>query len=79
MIISDRPMRPNLMVEHREALKRHRAALAQNKTLQDVMGDGWRTFVRRPRVVAFMTSHCITLSRREEYVVELQKYMEVDR
>lgn len=66
------------MSEHGEALQRHRAALARGDTLQDVLGASWKAFVR-PRVVAFMTSHCYTLSKREDYVTELQKYIEVDR
>ncbi|KAK8389347.1 hypothetical protein O3P69_008826 [Scylla paramamosain] len=74
-----RPLRPNLMSEHGTAVHQVREALDRGDTLQDVMGDSWRTFVQRPRVVAFMTSHCFTYSRREQYVDELQKYIKVDR
>ncbi|XP_045102825.1 alpha-(1,3)-fucosyltransferase C-like [Portunus trituberculatus] len=74
-----RPLRPNLMSEHSAAVQKVQAALDRGDTLQDVMGDSWRHFVERPRVVAFMTSHCFTYSRREDYVDELQKYIKVDR
>ena len=67
------------MSEHSTAVQQVQAALDRGDTLQDVMGDSWRIFVERPHVVAFMTSHCFTNSRREEYVDELQKYIEVDR
>lgn len=46
--------------------------------MEQVIGPGWRAFVKRPRLVAWMSSHCPTISKREEYVRELAKYIPVD-
>nr|XP_053636092.1 alpha-(1,3)-fucosyltransferase C-like [Cherax quadricarinatus] len=73
------PLRPNLMSQHGEAMRRYKTALEQGDTLEKVMGPSWRSFVKRPRVVAWMSSHCPTNSRREEYVAELSKYITVDK
>ncbi|XP_063590818.1 alpha-(1,3)-fucosyltransferase C-like [Penaeus indicus] len=75
---SVQPLRPNLIENHDAALDRYRRALVRNVTLEQVMGPGWRAFVRRPRLVAWMSSHCPTISKREEYVRELAKYIPVD-
>lgn len=73
-----RPLRPNLIENHDVALERYRRALARKVTLEQVIGPGWRAFVKRPRLVAWMSSHCPTISKREEYVRELAKYIPVD-
>ncbi|KAK3888799.1 hypothetical protein Pcinc_007159 [Petrolisthes cinctipes] len=72
-----RPLRPNLMSQHKKTLKRYMKDLKAGRTLEDVMGPSWSTFVKRPKIVAWMSSHCPTQSRREAYVKELQKYMPV--
>ncbi|XP_069975845.1 alpha-(1,3)-fucosyltransferase C-like [Penaeus vannamei] len=72
------PLRPNLIENHDVALERYRRALARKVTLEQVIGPGWRAFVKRPRLVAWMSSHCPTISKREEYVRELAKYIPVD-
>ncbi|XP_050695229.1 alpha-(1,3)-fucosyltransferase C-like [Eriocheir sinensis] len=41
-------------------------------------GESWRAFLTRPRLVAWMSSHCYTASRREEYVRRLQQHVAVD-
>lgn len=66
------------MSDHKETLKRYMKDLKAGRTLEDVMGPSWSTFVKRPKVVAWMSSHCPTQSRREMYVKELQKYMAVE-
>ncbi|XP_045583922.1 alpha-(1,3)-fucosyltransferase C-like [Procambarus clarkii] len=38
----------------------------------------WSAFLSRPKTVAWMVSHCHTLSGRELYVKELQQYLQVD-
>ncbi|XP_064077672.1 alpha-(1,3)-fucosyltransferase 11-like [Macrobrachium nipponense] len=50
-----------------------------NTTLEDMMGQGWKDFVDRPKAVFWMSSNCQTPSRREEYVDELSKYIQVDK
>ncbi|KAK4304410.1 hypothetical protein Pmani_023636 [Petrolisthes manimaculis] len=72
-----RPLRPNLMSHHEKTLKNYMKDLKGGRTLEDVMGPSWSTFVKRPKIVAWMSSHCRTQSRREAYVMELQKYMSV--
>ena len=42
------------------------------------MKSEWIYFTQRPKLIAWMSSHCPTISKREEYVRELQKYVEVD-
>ncbi|KAK8739637.1 hypothetical protein OTU49_003441 [Cherax quadricarinatus] len=74
-----KPLRPNLLSEHSEAVKRYTAALERGDTLENVMGPSWRSFVKRPKVVAWMSSHCRTNSRREDYIAELSKYITVDK
>ncbi|XP_047486172.1 alpha-(1,3)-fucosyltransferase C-like [Penaeus chinensis] len=72
------PVRPNLIENHRAALAKYRDALARNTTLEQVMGPSWRSYVRRSKIVAWMSGHCPTISRREEYVRELAKHIPVD-
>ncbi|XP_045613892.1 alpha-(1,3)-fucosyltransferase C isoform X2 [Procambarus clarkii] len=75
---TERPLRPNLMSEHGEAVRRLTEAVARNATLKEVLGPSWLTYVNKTRVVAWMSSHCPTRSRREEYVTELKRYLQVD-
>ncbi|XP_045128267.1 alpha-(1,3)-fucosyltransferase C-like isoform X2 [Portunus trituberculatus] len=44
----------------------------------DRSGDSWEAFLQRPRLVAWMSSHCHTASRREDYVRRLQLHVPVD-
>ncbi|KAK8739627.1 hypothetical protein OTU49_003435 [Cherax quadricarinatus] len=74
-----RPLRPNLMSEHADAMRRYVEALERGDTLEKVMGPSWRSFVKRPKVVAWMSGHCPTNSKREAYVAELSKYITVDK
>ncbi|XP_063601704.1 alpha-(1,3)-fucosyltransferase C-like [Penaeus indicus] len=73
------PVRPNMIENHPVALAQYRDALARGTTLEEVMGPAWRSFVERPRLVAWMSSHCATVSKREEYVLELAKFIPVDK
>ncbi|XP_071524419.1 alpha-(1,3)-fucosyltransferase C-like [Panulirus ornatus] len=41
------------------------------------VGKRWKSFLKRPRLVAWMSSHCRTASRREEYVKRLQQHVRV--
>jgi alpha-1,3-fucosyltransferase len=41
-------------------------------------GENFRMLARRPKKVAWVVSRCISNSHREEFVKELQKYIEVD-
>lgn len=66
------------MSSHQEKLKQYTKDLKAGRTLEDVMGPSWSTFVKKPKLVAWMVSHCPTQSRREMYVKELQKYIAVD-
>ncbi|KAK8739624.1 hypothetical protein OTU49_003433, partial [Cherax quadricarinatus] len=43
-----RPLRPNLMSDHSEAMRRYMAAMERGDTLETVMGPSWRSFVKRP-------------------------------
>ncbi|XP_047502446.1 alpha-(1,3)-fucosyltransferase fut-1-like [Penaeus chinensis] len=72
------PLRPNLIENHQMALSQYLRAMAKGMTLEDLMGPSWRSFVERPQVVAWMSSHCGTLSKREDYVEELSNYVPVD-
>ncbi|KAK7065913.1 hypothetical protein SK128_023869 [Halocaridina rubra] len=72
------PVRPNLMEYHAPTMSLYMNALNNKKTLYEVMGKEWREFVSRPKLVAWMSSHCPTSSRREDYVHELNKYVPVD-
>lgn len=72
-------MRPNLIENHPRALAQYRDAMAKGTTLEDVMGPSWKSFVERPRLVAWMSSHCSTVSKREEYVSELARFIPVDK
>nr|XP_053629287.1 uncharacterized protein LOC128686407 [Cherax quadricarinatus] len=73
-----RPLRPNQMSEHGEAVGRLKKALARGVTLEEVLGPSWVTYVNKPRVVAWMSGHCSTRSKREQYVAKLKQYLSVD-
>ncbi|XP_068200509.1 alpha-(1,3)-fucosyltransferase C-like [Palaemon carinicauda] len=73
------PLRPNLMSEHPNAMKKYMESLSKSTTLEDIMGPSWKDFVSRPKLVAWMSGHCGTLSRREQYVNELANYIPVDK
>ncbi|XP_071514201.1 alpha-(1,3)-fucosyltransferase C-like isoform X2 [Panulirus ornatus] len=77
--VSVRPVRPNMIWEHWKAMDQQREALKRGATLQEVLGPAWRSFVNKTRVVAWMSSHCKTRSRREEYITQLEKYLHVDK
>ncbi|XP_070001230.1 alpha-(1,3)-fucosyltransferase C-like [Penaeus vannamei] len=77
--IAIQPVRPNLIENHPRALAQYRDAMAKGTTLEDVMGPSWKSFVERPRLVAWMSSHCSTVSKREEYVSELARFIPVDK
>ncbi|XP_042888437.1 alpha-(1,3)-fucosyltransferase C-like [Penaeus japonicus] len=73
------PLRPNIIENHPLALSKYRDALAKGTTLENIMGASWTSFVERPRLIAWMSSHCSTVSKREEYVRELSRYIPVDK
>lgn len=73
-----RPLRANLIADHRPTMSMYLQALESNTTLEAIMGPSWRSFVTRPKLVVWMSSHCPTSSRREDYVTELQKYIHVE-
>ncbi|XP_037774936.1 LOW QUALITY PROTEIN: alpha-(1,3)-fucosyltransferase C-like [Penaeus monodon] len=52
--------------------------LNNNVSLEDDLQHDWSSFLRRPKIVAWMVSNCFTWSGREKYVQELQKYVQVD-
>ncbi|XP_037793643.1 alpha-(1,3)-fucosyltransferase C-like [Penaeus monodon] len=72
------PLRSNLIADHRPTMSMYLQALESNTTLEAIMGPSWRSFVTRPKLVVWMSSHCPTSSRREDYVTELQKYIHVE-
>ncbi|KAK8736377.1 hypothetical protein OTU49_004966 [Cherax quadricarinatus] len=87
------PLRPALLDIPSPAYKAYLRALDRGSSLEEVMGaswspfverdedgvgEAWEAFLRRPRLVAWMASHCHVPSRREEYVAHLQKYVSVD-
>ncbi|XP_042238171.1 alpha-(1,3)-fucosyltransferase C-like isoform X2 [Homarus americanus] len=76
---SVRPLRPNQMSEHKEAVAGVRRLLADGVTLEEAMGPSLNTYINKTRVVAWMSSHCPTRSRREEYVHHLNQYLPVDK
>ncbi|XP_042857553.1 alpha-(1,3)-fucosyltransferase C-like [Penaeus japonicus] len=76
---SSLPLHPHLIESHQATLSQYLSAVAKGMTLEDIMGPSWRAFVDRPQVVAWMSSHCGTVSKREDYVQELSKYVPVDR
>lgn len=67
------------MSEHPEAMAKYRAALERQQTLEETLGDDWKSYVNRPKIVSWMSSHCGTNSKREAYIDELSKYMKVDK
>ncbi|CAL4065750.1 unnamed protein product, partial [Meganyctiphanes norvegica] len=76
--VSLRPVRPQLMSSYPKTMEAYQKARAMGTSLEEVMGDDWKSFVERPHLVAWMSGHCRTHSRREEYIRELQKYIELD-
>ena len=40
--------------------------------------DNWKEWAKRPRMIAWVVSHCDTKSKREHYVDELKKHVQVD-
>ncbi|XP_069162670.1 alpha-(1,3)-fucosyltransferase C [Procambarus clarkii] len=75
---SVRPLRPNRMRDHATAVAGVKEALKRGASLEEVLGSSWLSLVNKPRVVAWMSGHCHTRSRREQYVAELKKYLPVD-
>ncbi|XP_066975746.1 alpha-(1,3)-fucosyltransferase C-like [Macrobrachium rosenbergii] len=73
------PVRPNLMSEHPKAMIEYLRRRKLNTTLEDIMGPSWKEFVQRPKLVAWMSGHCGTYSKREQYVEELAKYVPLDK
>lgn len=53
--------------QHLQLLRQNSAEIAQ-----------WKMWSQRPRQVAWVVSHCPTHSRREDYVEELKKHIDVD-
>lgn len=67
------------MSEHPEAMAKYKTAMDRQQTLEETLGDDWKSYVNRPKIVSWMSSHCGTRSKREQYIAELMKYMTVDR
>ncbi|KAK8737839.1 hypothetical protein OTU49_004267, partial [Cherax quadricarinatus] len=69
--------RPGLLDTAGATYEEYLEALGRDSLLDDTSHD-WHTFLSRPKLVAWMVSHCSTFSGREFYVKELQKYISVD-
>ncbi|XP_066957638.1 alpha-(1,3)-fucosyltransferase C-like [Macrobrachium rosenbergii] len=76
---SSMPLRANQLSHHSNALDQYLRAMAANTTLEDAMGLEWKDFVKRPKPVVWMSSNCKTDSRREDYVKELSRFINVDK
>ncbi|KAK8391620.1 hypothetical protein O3P69_017272 [Scylla paramamosain] len=87
------PLRPTFLNSSSSPYVAYLSALRLGKTLPrllplgwshyvdrevDQSGDSWEAFLERPRLVAWMSSHCHTISRREDYVRRLQLHVPVD-
>nr|XP_045611879.1 alpha-(1,3)-fucosyltransferase C-like [Procambarus clarkii] len=73
------PPRPGLLDTSGATYTDYIAALDRgDQLLQDDPDHHWHAFMSRPKTVAWMVSHCSTVSGREFYVKELQKHMSVD-
>nr|XP_027217569.1 alpha-(1,3)-fucosyltransferase C-like [Penaeus vannamei] len=75
----EQPLRPNFIENHPTALSQYLRAMAEGITLEDLMGASWRSVVEKPQLVAWLSSHCGTLSKREDYVQELSNYVSVGK
>ncbi|XP_045114206.1 alpha-(1,3)-fucosyltransferase C-like [Portunus trituberculatus] len=71
-------VRPGLLDKSGVAYGKYLAALAGGYPQQEIKGKDWAAFLERPKLLAWMVSHCSTSSGREVYVLELQKHIEVD-
>ncbi|XP_050701863.1 alpha-(1,3)-fucosyltransferase C-like [Eriocheir sinensis] len=74
------PLRPALLDKSGPAYVSYLKALESATLLQGKREDGedWAAFLTRPKLVAWMVSHCSTTSGREYYVRELRWHIEVD-
>ncbi|XP_071529225.1 alpha-(1,3)-fucosyltransferase C-like [Panulirus ornatus] len=70
------PPRPGILDTSGDTYRDYMEALHRGDSLQD--DPDWLTFLNRPKLVAWMVSHCSTSSGREFYVRELKKYVSVD-
>ncbi|XP_042888116.1 alpha-(1,3)-fucosyltransferase C-like [Penaeus japonicus] len=71
------PIRAPTLDESKTTLLKYKQDLKAGLSLEDDREKDWESFLRRPRLVVWMVSHCRTHSRRENYVKELQKHVEV--
>lgn len=65
-------VRPGLLKKYGAVYREFMAALDRGDKLED------EAFLSRPKLVAWMVSHCSTLSGREHYVKELRQHIQVD-
>lgn len=71
------PARAPTPGESRTTFLKYEQDLEAGVSLEDDPRKNWSRFLRRPRLAAWVVSHCRTNSRRETYVRELRKYVPV--
>ncbi|XP_042881467.1 alpha-(1,3)-fucosyltransferase C-like [Penaeus japonicus] len=85
-------LRPALLDTNSRSYEAYMRALHGSETFEEIMGPSWvpyvdwatedagkdwSEFLERPKLVAWMSSHCQTRSRREDYVKQLQEHVYV--
>lgn len=70
--------RPALLNKSSTTFLKYMQDLNNNVSLEDDLQHDWSSFLRRPKIVAWMVSNCNTWSGREKYVKELQNHVQVD-
>lgn len=73
------PLRPMLLNLSSKAMHDYTKTLERNENeLRIEFNTFDDDFFSRPKLIAWMSSHCISNSRREEYVQELNKFIPID-
>ena len=73
------PSEPSFIRNHKSTYETYMNSYAKGDLLESVMGTEWFAYVKRPKIIAWMSGHCPTEGRREDYVEELDKYIDVDK
>ncbi|XP_047488882.1 alpha-(1,3)-fucosyltransferase C-like [Penaeus chinensis] len=76
--VHDLTGRPSLLDKSSTTFFKYMQDLNNNVSLEDDLKYDWSSFLRRPKIAAWMVSNCRTWSGRERYVKELQRYVQVD-
>ncbi|XP_037804725.1 alpha-(1,3)-fucosyltransferase C-like [Penaeus monodon] len=71
------PVRAPTPSDSRSTFLEYKQDLEAGVSLEDDSSRDWSAFLRRPRLAAWMVSHCRTSSHRERYVKKLQEYIPV--